>query len=72
MEEVVTRMASSEGSETNKRTVAEWILFTQVMLVVAGIVALGIREIPGGIREWRMWKIASFSSGKGSSSPRKS
>lgn len=65
-------MGSNEGTETNKRTTAEWILFTQVMLVIAGIVALGIREIPGGIREWRMWRIASFNSGKGASTPRKS
>lgn len=57
--------------ELEKRSKAEWILFGEVVLVVAAVLALFVNELPGAIREVRMWQIASFRKGTGSAKPRR-
>lgn len=44
---------------TKKAKVAEWVLLAQVALVGGLAVALFAREIPGLVREIRIWRMVS-------------
>lgn len=57
--------------ELDNRSKAEWILFGEVLLVVAVVLALFLNELPGAIREVRMWQMASFRKGTGHAKRRK-
>lgn len=51
---------------------AKRILIAQAVLIGLAILALFVNELPGAIREVRMWRMASFRSGSATQGRRSS
>ncbi|RCW44641.1 hypothetical protein DFQ14_104230 [Halopolyspora algeriensis] len=49
---------------------AKRVLIAQGVLVGAAVLGMFVKEVPGLIREIRMWRMASFRSGSANQKPR--
>lgn len=57
------RAAAAFGDEEEGHVMAKKILIAQCVLLGLAVLALLVNEIPGAVREVRMWRIASFRRG---------
>lgn len=49
---------------------AKRVLIAQAVLLGGGLIALFVRELPGLVREIRMWRMVSFRHGRSRSNKR--